>query len=207
MRDKKTLIYILIMILAFCISACSKSDKSNKNSDDTGGSNSSSNSKRSSGKKPADGIKITVTNIPFKDGYWIPIALYVKEGYGDRTKFGGSDARPVARGDQDKSGGSKNGTLDIYLYDDVDHFDESENWVDYPPFTKPGEYYIQIGYNVFYTDGKTLEELDIKPPDWGSGVSIEDRVKFPTYNLKTTGNIIDYSKQIISVSIKSPEVD
>jgi hypothetical protein len=62
------------------------------------------------------------------------------------------------------------------------------------PLTKPGDYFIELGGDHFYTKGKSMAEFGIIGFPLG-----EDYKKLPKYNLKATGNVIDFQKEIIKL--------
>ena len=193
MKTYKLFLVLFAFVMVLSLVTCSKSSKSRNGSDGSNSSESNgneSNKKGNNSKGNGKGIKITMINIPSKDeGNYFGIYLFDKEEYN-------ADSRYVIFSDWTVNKEKvHNGSIDLYLYD---YYTEN-------PWTEPGEYYIKIGdgSKTFYTEGKSLNELGIKPPDYGSGILSADMKKFPTYNLKATGNTIDYSKSIIEVSIDS----
>jgi len=193
--------FVLLGAFALIISlpTCSKSSKGGSDSNnDTktersgeGISVSDGGSKtESSGGKS---IKLQVTGIPEKyNGEIIEFCFFGIDRYGWNGET--SIQRPVALADGEIS----KGRVDLDLHD-VD--DNDISWA------KPCDYYIEAYFlSVYeeevyyhYTNGKTLKDLGFDTMLEAKG----QNKKYPTYNLKTSGNTIDWEKQILKLDKNS----
>ena len=177
MKNIKIIWSIFVVLLSLNLVHCVKSSNEKSINEDTN-NGTIGNSSFDVSTDDNEGIKITINNVPLSDGMDIVCELYDEEivlnKYG---KYG-----VIAAG----KGYVNSGSVDIYLLDNRDTFDIK-------PLTKPGAYRITVSDRL-YTNGKTLKELDL--PLRSIPMENEDIKKWPTYNLKDTGNFIDYAKDL-----------
>ena len=182
------IITIIIMVFILSIAACSKSSKNKNDNSSEFSSNGSVHTQINdgdvnrigNGRDDSSGIYVTVKNIiNYESGTF---SLSMKNNLDTPMNLAWASVYGVELEDD-----LEDGSLDIYL----------ENYDG--PWTKPGEYYIflyeteQFGY--YYTNGKSMVELGIE--DYPK--SDADYKKLPKYNLRTTGNIIDFQKQVLLI--------
>jgi len=172
---------LIVLVLIYGFMACSKSSKGGGSSSygSNGQASESSGSGNSGSGSGGKGIKITLANLNGGKYEMSGMELYVQIFDNPNDYY---LQNPLAYG---------------YTYVDKDNL-EVELFVpgqEEKPWTKPGEYYIGFGsmFRCFYTNGKSMTELGID----SEPRSQEDWKKFPKYNLKATGNTIDYGKTVL----------
>ena len=196
MKSKKAFCVVITAILVMNITVCSKSRGKPNDATDSSGSNGISNiirdmiergdinyiggRERKNDTNSEEGLEITVTDIPYDDGYSLYFGIYDTENYG-------KEVYPLA----DAHGEIKNGCANLEPHAFV---------LSKIPWTMPGEYYIRFGLSFdnvfhFYTNGHTLTELGIN----GFPETDDDYRKLPTCILGPGENFINFSQQVLRI--------
>ena len=193
---KKNLFVLLVLIgsIAFIcnISACSKSSKDGNNDSNhsiSNGNESNNNDGNSNTRKNDNGISITFTNIPQVDDYWYELTIYEKVNNEGKRTF-------VAYG----SAQADNNEVAVFELFKIDP--QQWNPRTYKPWSAPGEYYLLIDSNYFYTNGKLLKELG-KTRFENTLTTAEEWKLLPAFSIKEKDNTIDFEKQMVKISINT----